>query len=342
MENKPKKKSFSERLEEGVVICGEGYLFELERRGYVSIGPFVPEVVLTYPNAVEELHREFLRAGSDIVEAFTYYGHREKMRLIGKEHLLEPLNRQALALAKKVAAEGNALVAGNICNTNVYDPANEASFAEVRSMMTEQVNWAKEAEVDLVIAETFQFLGEALIATEVIKAAGLPSVITLAVPKIGTMRDSSSLVEAALKLKEAGATVVGLNCSRGPATMLPLLKELCEKVPGPIAALPVPYRTTDEKPTFQCLCPHERVYMELEPHLCTRFEMAEFAKEAVALGVKYIGVCCGGAPYHVRAMAEALGRVVPASEFSPNLDLHFAFGKHASFRPIYTESKNDM
>lgn len=63
-----------QRLEDGVVICGEGYLFELERRGWVSVGAYVPEVVLEHPKAVEELHREFLRAGSDVIEAFTYYG----------------------------------------------------------------------------------------------------------------------------------------------------------------------------------------------------------------------------------------------------------------------------
>ena len=91
-----------ERLEDGAVICAEGYLFELERRGYLQAGAFVPEVVLEHPDVVKQLHREFVRAGSDIVEAFTYYGHREKMRLIGKEDLLEPLNRQALRLARGV------------------------------------------------------------------------------------------------------------------------------------------------------------------------------------------------------------------------------------------------
>src|SRR5438045_6180515 len=78
-----------ERLADGPVICAEGYLFELERRGYLQAGAYVPEVVLDDPDAVAGLHREFVRAGSDVVEAFTYYGHREKLRTIGKEHLLE-------------------------------------------------------------------------------------------------------------------------------------------------------------------------------------------------------------------------------------------------------------
>src|SRR5438094_10477301 len=88
-----------ERLAAGPVICAEGCLFEFERRGYLQAGAFVPEIVLEHPEMVAALHREFVHAGSDVVLAFTYYAHREKLRLIGKEDLLEPLNRQALQIA---------------------------------------------------------------------------------------------------------------------------------------------------------------------------------------------------------------------------------------------------
>src|SRR5262245_45207584 len=110
-----RKRGLLERLADGVVLCAEGYLFELERRGYLQAGAYVPEVVLEFPEAVLALHHEFLRAGSDVVEALTYYGHREKLRLIGKEDLLEPLQRTALDLAKAVAAaapDASPLVAG--------------------------------------------------------------------------------------------------------------------------------------------------------------------------------------------------------------------------------------
>src|SRR5918995_7515374 len=105
-----------ERLDEGPVICAEGYLFELERRGYLQAGAFVPEVVLEQPELVAQLRREFVHAGSDVVEAFTYYAHREKLRLIGKEAALEVINREALRIAKDVAAESGALFAGDVCN----------------------------------------------------------------------------------------------------------------------------------------------------------------------------------------------------------------------------------
>ena len=74
-----------DRLAAGPVICAEGYLFELERRGYLQAGAYVPEVVLDFPEQVENLHRDFLRAKSDVIEAFTYYAHREKLRLIDRE-----------------------------------------------------------------------------------------------------------------------------------------------------------------------------------------------------------------------------------------------------------------
>ena len=82
-----------ERLERGPVVCAEGYLFEFERRGYLQAGAFVPEVVLEHPELVAGLHREFVHAGSDVVEAFTYYAHREKLQVIDREDELEPMNR---------------------------------------------------------------------------------------------------------------------------------------------------------------------------------------------------------------------------------------------------------
>src|SRR6266851_6827419 len=97
---KTKKMGLLERLAAGPVICAEGYLFEFERRGYLQAGAFVPEVVLEHPELVEQLHREFVRAGSDVVEAFTYYGHRAKLKLIGREKDLAPMNRAALKIAK--------------------------------------------------------------------------------------------------------------------------------------------------------------------------------------------------------------------------------------------------
>src|SRR5271169_328419 len=104
-----KRHSLLQRLDQGPVICAEGYVFEMERRGYLQAGAFVPEVVLDHPEVVTQLHRDFVHAGSDVVLAFTYYAHREKLRLIGREAQLEAMNRQALKLAKAVATETGTL-----------------------------------------------------------------------------------------------------------------------------------------------------------------------------------------------------------------------------------------
>ncbi len=339
-----------ERLEQGPVVCAEGYLFELERRGYLQAGAFVPEAVLEHPEVVTALHREFVHAGSDVVEAFTYYGHREKLRIIGREGDLEPLNREALALAREVAEESGALFAGDICNTNVYSPDDPGSAAEARGMFEEQVGWAVEAGVDFVIAETYSYAQEALIGLEVVKEAGLPAVVTLAVHRHPETREGWSPAEACRRLAAAGADVVGLNCIRGPRTLLPLLGPVVEAVDVPVAALPVPYRTHDAEPSFQaltdpgCDCiPGGRPFpTALDPFQCNRYEIAEFTKAAHELGVRYFGVCCGNAPHLTRAMAEALGRTPPASRYSADMSKHAYFGTDESLRSDNLEFAGDL
>ena len=323
-----RKAGLLDRLESGVVLVAEGYLFEMERRGYLQAGAYVPEVVLEHPEVVKQLHREFLRAGSDVMLAFTYYGHKEKLEAIGREGDLELLNRQAVRLAREVAAEGDALVAGDVSNTWVYDHRDpEATGKIVRQMYEEQIRWAAEEGVDFVVAETLGHLGEGLIALEVIKEFDLPAVIAFGSVHDAT-KDGYTFAEACRIVADHGADVVGMNCSRGPFTMLPIMADVRAAVDGYVAALPVAYRTTPEETTFQALRDGDRrgFPIALDPFTVTRFEMADFTVQARDLGVNYIGICCGAAPHHVRAMAEALGRDVPASRYSADMSLHPALG----------------
>jgi betaine-homocysteine S-methyltransferase len=116
--------------------------------------------------------------------------------------------------------------------------------------------------------------------------------------------------------------------------MLPLLEEVRAACDGPIAALPVPYRTTDAEPTFQALTdpgcdliPDGRPFpTALDPFTCNRYEIGAFARAAHELGVTYLGLCCGAAPHHIRSVAEALGRTPPASRFSADMSRHAFFG----------------
>jgi len=335
-----KPQGLMERLATGPVICAEGYLFEFERRGYLQAGAFVPEVVLEHPDLVEGLHRDFVHAGSDVVEAFTYYAHRAKMKIVGRERDLERINRTALKLAKKVARATGTLLAGNICNTSIYGPDDAKSHKEARRIFDEQIGWAVDAGVDFIVGETYSTGGEALLALEAIRQSGKPSVITLAVPREGRMREGWSVADTARRLEAAGADVVGLNCSRGPATMMPLLQEIRAAVRCHVAALPVPYRTTPAEPTFQSLNdPHCKVIPDnrpfpaaLDPFVCNRYEIAQFGKEAYDLGVRYLGVCCGAGPHHVRSLAEGLGRRPPASRYSPDMSKHILFGTDKRLR----------
>ena len=290
-------------------------------------------MVLDFPDAVRELHREFLRAGSDVMVALTYYAHREKLRHVGREGDLEAMNRRAVRIAREVAQEGDALVAGNVCNTWAYDPDDPSTGEAVRVMYAEQLGWAVEEGIDFVISETNDYLGEALIALKVMQELGLPAMVTLASTQPDQTRDGYDYAEACRILAAEGAQIVGLNCDRGPQTMMPLMARIRETVDCAVAAQPVPYRTDSAAPTMQALRSEttQRAFpLALEPFACTRFEMAQFALQARDLGVDYVGICCGAGPHHVRAMAEALGREVPASKYSPSMNLHPMFREDVS------------
>jgi betaine-homocysteine S-methyltransferase len=219
-------------------------------------------------------------------------------------------------------------------------------------MFDEQVGWAAEAGVDYVIAETISWTEEALIALDVIRGFGLPAVVTLAIHRDGTLRDGLTPPEACKRLNDAGADVVGLNCIRGPWTMLPLLRAIREEVGGYVAGLPVPYRTTDAEPTFQSLTdsgPHAELLPEhrpfptaLDSFACNRYEIAQFARQAYALGVTYLGVCCGAGPHHIRALAEALGRTPPANRYSADMSRHAFLGTDERIPEEYRQYAREL
>jgi len=317
-----------ERLERNAVIGDGGTIFELERRGYVSAGPFVPEVVLDHPDAVRQLQVDFARAGAEVLQACTYYAHEEKLKVIGLATALREINSQAVRIAREVADQYDALVAGNICNTWVYEPGNASTYLETRRQFDEQIRYQLDQGVDFIIAETLEYLGEAEIALEAIKASGLPAMITLGFKKDDKTREGIPLEQSFKTLENQGADIVGINCFRDPERLLPLARRVRNAVRCFVAAQPAAYRCSDEKPYFQIQeFKGRRAFpLELDPFVLTRGEMARYALEAREMGIDYIGACCGSAPHHIRAMAEALGRTVPASKYSPQLKLHPVIG----------------
>ena len=247
------------------------------------------------------------------------------MKGVGKEGDLEKINRIALQVAREVAEEHNLLFAGGTCRTNVYVKGETED--KVRAMYDEQIRWSKEEGVDYIIAETLSCLGEAKIALEVILSYDLPAVVTMTVydrAVDGTIKtlDDVPIAEACRELLDKGATLVGINCSRGPEMTLEVVKEIVKVCPPErVCALPVAYRTTEKEPTFFSLtdaaCPaNNPVYPRgLEPFCVSPVEIKQFTEHCLQLGLKYIGICCGNSGELTRTMAEAMGKNPPASKY---------------------------
>jgi len=317
-----------EKLRKNNVLGDGGAIFELERRGYVSAGPFTPEAVLDHPEAVMQLQTDFARAGAEVLQACTYYAHEEKLKDVGLTSVLQQINSQAVKIARQVADRYKSLVAGNICNTWVYNPNEKSTYKETRRQFDNQIAYQSDHKVDFFIAETIEYLGEAEIALEAIKSSGLPAMITLGFKRDAKTLDGIALEEAFKILEDKGADIVGINCFRDPERLLPLAKRVREAVDCFVAAQPVAYRCSHERPYFQIQEINGKMAfpLDLDPFVLTRAEMAAYAVEAQKIGINYIGACCGAGPHHIRAMAEGLGRTVPSSRYSPQLEKHTIIG----------------
>src|SRR6266852_3950481 len=123
----------------GIVLGDGGYLIELERRGWVDSGSgrekvgtgkgsgqFTPEVAIEHPDALRELHREFLNAGSQVLQALTFFGTREKLNRAGYGEQTEAINVAAVRIAREIAGD-SALVAGSVSRTQLFEREGPSS-----------------------------------------------------------------------------------------------------------------------------------------------------------------------------------------------------------------------
>jgi methionine synthase I (cobalamin-dependent) len=303
-------KGILERLADGPVLGDGGYLLELEKRGYVQAGPFTPEVVVEHPDALAQLHREFVRAGAEVIQTMTFYASDDKLATVGMEGTVDDINRNAVRIAREVASEADALVAGNLSLTWAYDPAEADSADHVRGLFDRQLrDQLDSGQPDFWIGETFSYLGEALLFVECAKATGLPVMVTMSFEALPAKTyEGDDPGDAAKRLADAGADIVGVNCLNGPGQQLPIARRMVEAVGGsvPVAAQPVAYATTDLEPDFTS---GPAFPYALTPITLARGDMASFAAQARDAGVRYIGSCCGSVAEHVRAMAKVLGKL---------------------------------
>jgi betaine-homocysteine S-methyltransferase len=308
--------TIAQLLKQGVVLGDGGYLIELERRGYVDSGSgreqvgtgrgsgqFTPEVAIENPDALRELHREFLNAGSNVLQALTFFGTREKLSRAGYGAQTEAINTAAVKLAKEVAAE-RALVAGSVSRTQLLEREGMKSLNQARDHIAEQIRLLKDAGVDFLILETFFHLAEMEVALECASDSGLPAVATISFrPLISQCTDGHTPAECARTMADLGAIAVGANCEQDPQRMLPLLRQMRSAVDVPIAAQPAGFRTTDQCHSFTRL---PEFPDDLETIQVSRRAFVEFGKMARQEGIGYVGGCCGCNAAYIRSLGSGL------------------------------------
>jgi betaine-homocysteine S-methyltransferase len=308
--------SIKELLRNGVVLGDGGYLIELERRGYVDSGSgseqvgtgrgsgqFTPQVAIENPDALRELHREFLNAGSKVLQALTFFGTREKLSRAGYGAQTEAINAAAVRIAKEVAGDA-ALVAGSISRTQLVERGEPDALAKARDHIAEQITLLNAAGVDFLILETFFHLAEMKVALAAVRESGLPAVATMSFrPLIEQCSDGHSPGECARVMADLGAVAVGANCEQEPQRMLPLLRAMREGVDVPLAAQPAAFRTTDACHSFT----RDPAFPDsLETIQVSRREFFEFGRIAQSEGIRFVGGCCGCNAAYIRSLARGL------------------------------------
>ncbi|GFS89604.1 betaine--homocysteine S-methyltransferase 1 [Nephila pilipes] len=306
------KRGLLARLKDGIVVGDGGFVFSLEKRGYVKAGPWTPEAAVEHPDAVRNLHREFLRAGSDVMQAFTFYASDDKLinrgNKAGIKYTGSDINDAACKIAQEVANEGDALVAGGISQTPSY--LSRKGRKVVQEEFRKQVQVFVKNKVDFLICEYFEHIEEMEWAIDVCRETSLPIAATMCIGKEGDLHNVS-VGDCAVRMAQAGAHVVGMNCHFDPFQMLEAMAEMKKALKNAglnpyLMTQPLGYHTPDNgKQGFIDL---PEFPFALEPRVCTRWDMQRYARQAYELGVRYIGGCCGIESYHIRAVSEELAK----------------------------------
>ncbi len=280
------------------VLVGDGAMGTLLYNRGVSLDANFEHLNLVQPDQVRQVHADYVAAGSDLIETNTFGANAIRLGAIGLAHKVDAINLAGARLAKEAAVD-SVIVAGSIGPLGRSRGEN-ASLGrdEQKGYFRQQMAALVEGGVDLFLLETFANLFELEVALEVAVSLGLPVIAQFALLEGGRTRDGFSAEQAAGRLTDAGATMVGVNCGAGPRELLQVLQRLAAATELPLSAFP--------NSGFPEYVDGRSIYLSTPDYFMHR------AREMVAAGATLIGGCCGTGPEHIRALAIALRGARPA------------------------------
>jgi len=262
------------------------------------------ELNLSDPHLIADIHKSYILAGSDIIQTNTFGANRFKLARHGLDEQVAVINKAGVELVRTALADSRSdrsvQVAGDIGPLGVrIAPYGRVQPEQARQAFKEQVNALAEAGVDLLMIETISDLFEIVAAIQA--AIEVRTLLNIQLPVCASMtftRDDRTLLgddpaRVARTLAEAGADVIGVNCSGGPAQLLRLLKAMRQAVPqAPLSVQP--NAGWPEQAGGRIMYPADPDYF------------GNYATAFCEAGASIVGGCCGTTPQHIHAMRLAL------------------------------------
>lgn len=247
----------------------------------------LPEIwALENPKILKQIHRQYRKAGSDIIYASTFGANRVKL---GNHKIknVKQINKDLCLLAKE-AVGNKCFIAGDIGPLGVFiEPFGELSFEGAVDIFKEQVRSQILAGVDLFVIETMMDIQEARAALIAIRElCDKFTIVTMTYERSGRTLNGTSPQAALITLQSLGADCIGANCSTGPADMLKIVA--CLK---PYAAVPLAVKPNAGMPKLIGACAH----FSMQPQ-----DFGIFAEKFASCGVNMLGGCCGTTPEYIR------------------------------------------
>jgi homocysteine S-methyltransferase len=287
-------KPFREAIADRVLVC-DGAMGTLLYAKGIFINRSFDALNLTDPERVADIHRQYVRAGADVLETNTFGANRIKLRGFGLADRLHDINVDGARLAR-AAANGNAYVAGAIGPLGIrIEPWGRTGRDEAEEYFREQARALVAGGVDLFVLETFRDVTELGAAIAAVRSVcDLPVVAQMTIEEDGNSLDGTPPEQFAPALQQYGADVIGINCSIGPAHMLETVERMATLTGVPLSAQPNAGRPRDVE--------GRTIYLTSPEY------MASYARRFTAHGVRLVGGCCGTTPEHIRQMKGAIAR----------------------------------